>query len=79
MRRKRKSGARIGTQEHQSLGSEQAELRPAEGHEVDAGVGGECAQRQTERCGRIAQARAVQMDQQTKLVRMVGESPQLRD
>ena len=62
---------------HDRLRAERAVLRAAEADDVDAGVGGEGAQRQVQRRGGVRQPRTVHEDTHPALVRVVGDRTHL--
>ena len=70
LRMKRKSPRELWAQEDDRVAEQEAVLGPAEGEDVDAGVGGQRAERQVEGRGGVGQSGAV--DVQVHLV-LVGE------
>ena len=73
LRVKAKSSAELGVAEDDRLAEEEAVLGAAEGDDVDAGVGGELAERDAERGGGVGEAGAVDVEEHAELVGDVGD------
>ena len=77
LRMKRKSRRELGAQEDDRVAEQEAVLGPAEGEDVDAGVGGERAKRQVEGGGGVGEPGAVDVQEHLVLVGELGQRADL--